>query len=562
MMKKLLAALLLFIACAPALGQTSITAKDAAGATQTFKTFNCSSTICPLSVPTDTTGTTLTGAAGSPSTSALTIQGISGGQAVPISGTVTVSQATAASLNATVVGTGTFAVQAAATEADGANVTLGAKADAVCGSATGTCSLEALTKFVANAVSSSIPAGSATIGNVGQVASIPVSGTLQSAAVANGNGTLLLVNGMSSAILTVNCASCSGGTTVNFEATEDNTNFTAVTAVQVGTTTLATTTTTSGITIWQMPVAGFQNIRARISAYSAGTITVTGHTVPVAYDPKTINANIVANTATNQSVNVAQVNGVTVLTGTGAVGTGTQRVAVGTDTATIAGSAPGTAGTASTNVVTVQGIASMTKLLVTPDSVALPANQSVNVSQFNGVTPLMNNGVSGTGSQRMNIASDNSAVAGLGAGATASAVPANAIYQGVNIGGNTTGLVGDPCDVNAHVWTPINISSAANTKIVTGTSAKKTYICHLFLFAAAADNVGIVEGSGTNCATSTLGLIGGTTAATGINLAANQGFESGTGAKAIAASTVNANDFCLITSTAAQLSGVAVTVVQ
>lgn len=64
----------------------------------------------------------------------------------------------------------------------------------------------------------------------------------------------------------------------------------------------------------------------------------------------------------NQSVNVAQVNGTTTLVNTGAVGTGAQRVAVGADTATIAGSAPGTAGSASTNVVTVQGIASGTTL--------------------------------------------------------------------------------------------------------------------------------------------------------------------------------------------------------
>ncbi len=67
----------------------------------------------------------------------------------------------------------------------------------------------------------------------------------------------------------------------------------------------------------------------------------------------------------------------------------------------------GSAGTANAGVVTVQGIASMTKLLVTPDSVALPANQSVNVSQINAVTPLMGNGTTGTGSQRVTIASDN-----------------------------------------------------------------------------------------------------------------------------------------------------------
>ncbi len=71
----------------------------------------------------------------------------------------------------------------------------------------------------------------------------------------------------------------------------------------------------------------------------------------------------------------------------------------------------GIAGTASADVITIQGIAGMTKLLVTPDSVALPANQSVNISQINGVTPLMGNGVTGTGSQRVTIASDNTAFA-------------------------------------------------------------------------------------------------------------------------------------------------------
>lgn len=69
----------------------------------------------------------------------------------------------------------------------------------------------------------------------------------------------------------------------------------------------------------------------------------------------------------------------------------------------------GTAGTAAIGIVTVQGIAGMIKLQVTPDSVALPANQSVNVSQINAVTPLMGNGVTGPGSQRVTIASDNTA---------------------------------------------------------------------------------------------------------------------------------------------------------
>lgn len=91
----------------------------------------------------------------------------------------------------------------------------------------------------------------------------------------------------------------------------------------------------------------------------------------------------------------------------------------GVDGSTIAGSTNafpvagvGTAGTAAGGVLTIQGVASMTKLLVTPDSVALPANQSVNVSQVNGVTVLTGAGATGTGAQRETVSQDTSTVAG------------------------------------------------------------------------------------------------------------------------------------------------------
>jgi hypothetical protein len=135
-----------------------------------------------------------------------------------------------------------------------------------------------------------------------QVASVPVSATLQNAATANGNGATLTVTGMSAAMLTVNCASCSGGTTVNFEATQDSSNFVSVNAIQQGSTTIASSTTAAGITVWEIPVAGFVALRARISAYSAGTITVTGNTVPVPFDPKVIiSTTIAALTSATQS---------------------------------------------------------------------------------------------------------------------------------------------------------------------------------------------------------------------------------------------------------------------
>ena len=55
--------------------------------------------------------------------------------------------------------------------------------------------------------------------------------------------------------------------------------------------------------------------------------------------------------------------------------------------------------TAVTGTVTVSGTVTTTP----------PSNASSNVAQINGVTPLMGNGVTGTGSQRVTIASDNTA---------------------------------------------------------------------------------------------------------------------------------------------------------
>lgn len=62
---------------------------------------------------------------------------------------------------------------------------------------------------------------------------------------------------------------------------------------------------------------------------------------------------------------------------------------------------------AGTNIIGKVGIDQTTP--GTTNLVALAANQSVNVAQINGVTPLMGNGTTGTGSQRVTIASDNTA---------------------------------------------------------------------------------------------------------------------------------------------------------
>lgn len=169
----------------------------------------------------------------------------------------------------------------------------------------------------------------------------------------------------------------------------------------------------------------------------------------------------------NQSVNTAQVNGVTALTGAGATGTGSQRETVAQDTTTIAGSAPGTAGTASTQVITVQGAASMTPLLANPGTIATwglapiaagsaPTNMQVEGLIYNsgGVTPSNGQSVAlqgdANGYLEVNIK------AGAGSGGTAAAdnaawtagttnqTPMGCEYTSGGATALTTGHVGTP----------------------------------------------------------------------------------------------------------------------
>lgn len=107
--------------------------------------------------------------------------------------------------------------------------------------------------------------------------------TLQNAATANGNGSTLDVNGYEGVVFTVNCSvACSGGTTITLQGSENNTNFAQLTqAVQLGGFAAGGVIVNQGTTptLWFAPVSGLQTIRAVVSSYSAGTITVTARAV-------------------------------------------------------------------------------------------------------------------------------------------------------------------------------------------------------------------------------------------------------------------------------------------
>lgn len=131
--------------------------------------------------------------------------------------------------------------------------------------------------------------------------------------------------------------------------------------------------------------------------------------------------------------------------------------------------------------------------------------------------------------------------------------PANASTNITQLAGAT--LVADPCQVNARISVVLN--QTVSTQIITGTSLKQTYICFLqFSLSSASDNVALVEGTGSICATSIAGMAGGSTAATGWNLLANGSVTGGAIQNWAFKTATAADNVCLLVSSAAQLSGV------
>jgi hypothetical protein len=127
--------------------------------------------------------------------------------------------------------------------------------------------------------------------------------------------------------------------------------------------------------------------------------------------------------------------------------------------------------------------------------------------------------------------------------------------------GTNTAVI-DPCQGQVKVYTNVNVVTATNV-VITAVSAKKKYICGIFLYPGGADNIAVYQATtATACATAQTAIFGGTTTATGFIATAQAGFVVGNGASAFTATTTVNTDICITTSAAVQLSGVVVTVDQ
>jgi hypothetical protein len=149
--------------------------------------------------------------------------------------------------------------------------------------------------------------------------------------------------------------------------------------------------------------------------------------------------------------NITQWGSVAVLANAGTVGTGSPRVAVGQDPTTIAGSAPGTAGTASANVMTVQGVASMTPVQSSADPCSYSAKTSLAIStNATALTQI----IAASGSTKIYVCS----ISLIAAGATAFNLNTG---TGTNCGTSTAALLGSATAANG-------LSFAANGGLTLG----------------------------------------------------------------------------------------------
>jgi hypothetical protein len=204
------------------------------------------------------------------------------------------------------------------------------------------------------------------------------------------------------------------------------------------------------------------------------------------------------------------------------------------DSVTIKGA--GTAGTADSTVTTVQGIASMTPLLVTPSqstasslkvepagNAAAGATDSGNPlkvgGKYNSTLPTLTDGQRGdaqltaksqlqtvmmdaAGNNRgANVTSSNELqTQSNDSGATGSAVPSRASYAGARSGANLVGII------QGDTTVAINISTATTTQLIAASGSTKIYITHYFWRSAGTTNFNFVYGTGSNCGTGTTDL--------------------------------------------------------
>ncbi len=295
--------------------------------------------------------------------------------------------------------------------------------------------------------------------------------------------------------------------------------------------------------IFEIQMGGAYKLVLKLTTAITGSGSITPYTNLVCYTAP-VQANVAntpnVNVQSNASVNLNQLGG----TGLGA---------------------PSNYGT-SPGAVAVQGVNAYVTNTVPVSGTFWQTNQPVNVEDASN-NKVTSNSTTYTGKYALDVnllGSDGAAFGTAGVidhntkqiGGSAVSTAATGVQLVGTADGSGNKFVGDPCQLNAKSY--FSDSITASTQEITGTTSKHTYICSLNVLSASAENVAIVEGTGTTCGTSVakvVGLSGGTTAATGWNLAANGGLTFGNGASSIGeAANATGDNVCFLLSGSTQVN--------
>lgn len=412
-----------------------------------------------------------TGTAGSPNASVLSVQGVPGGTALPVSGTFSATLG-----GFTPSASGARMTQLSVTTSDSSQTLPNGAVTVV--SNTGTtnpmyCNVNAVVATTSDQLipasswfAFTIPSGVTVLhcistGGTTTADGLGGAGVPTGSGGGGGGG-----SGSNASVGTTGSSVPASGTYVGMNVSGNLTGITG-TANGLKVDGSAVTQPVSGTVTAAQPTAG--NLNATV----VGTGTFATQSAINQTTPGTTNGISVANIGANAAS-----------TGAGATGTGTLRVGVAQDTTTIAGSAPGTAGTPSANVVTVQGASSMTALLANPGTIATwglapvaagsaPTNMQVSGLIYNsaGVTPTSGQSVAlqGDANGYLEVNVKAGASGNAAASATGSAVPSSADYNGVNIAGTLRGQTG--INPTGSVYAAQNdLTSVNGTTVVTAAS--------------------------------------------------------------------------------------------
>lgn len=258
--------------------------------------------------------------------------------------------------------------------------------------------------------------------------------------------------------------------------------------------------TLASVSIAANATVDLNRVAGTATAVNNGTVSAGVQRVAIASDNTPFPIKLDQTTpGTTNAVSLKYLNATAVSTGSGTMDAGTQRTALATDSPGII--TTGTAGTPSAQVLSVQGVTSMTPLLVNPGTAA-----------------------------------------NFGVGATGAAVPANAVFVGARSGANLTGII------QADTSVAINVATGTTTQLVALSGSTKIYVTSFDVISAGTGNITFEYGTGSTCGT-------GTTILTGAyNLTAQAGIAKGSGLGPILVVPAG-NALCILTTASVQMSG-------